>query len=134
MIHLSIKGTPEFPRYLITHQNGQFWSGTEWVPKEHQGHLYADANEALKTTHDLYRTVYQDAKFTEFFILPLTIEVHADTPLLPSQIRKWLRKALYVECNHQKYGNGPSDDSLILVRIDFSGLTHEAQNAQHTQS
>lgn len=123
MYYLKIKGTPAFPRYVIA-CNNSCWDGEKWIPGD-DGFLYADAGEAARKVQDFQREAFADSKHTDFYTIPLHIEVHSDTQLTPDDIASWLKKVIHIECSYGTHGNGPTEDSMVLVAANFNEVHHE---------
>lgn len=113
------RGTPAFPRYIIAESNGKVWTGKRWVSRGERPLLFASLDEAAKTCHVLLQKDYRDARQVERFVLALHVEVRSKNGISLDEIRRWLRKAMSVYVGSADLGNGPTNDSLVLVNLDW---------------
>ncbi len=119
-IFLAYKGKPGFPRYVITESGGKSWAGRRWATRRQRPLLFADINEAAKTAQLLLEADYQEATCVECFVVPICLKVRSRAGVSPDDLKRWLRKAVSVTVAVGNLGNGPTDDSLVLVHVDWA--------------
>jgi hypothetical protein len=126
-VFLEYRGTPTFPRYVIIESSGKVWTGKRWGTRPQRPLLFADADEAAKVAQILFQHEYRDATCVERFVVPIYIEVRSQSGIDPDDLKRWLRKALTVQIAYGTFSNGPTDDSLVLVNVDWSGFVRSEE-------
>lgn len=120
MLVLSLipKGQPEHPRFLISNQHRQFWTGDEWSHNEQSATLFANETEvAWACTEILTEHVKEKPAFR--FVAPVEIEIRSDDPPDLRSVQLWLMRAarLYVD-----YKQGGLSDGTAILSIDWTKL------------
>ena len=126
LLCLEPRGSEQFPRFAIRNQD-KFWDGEAWSDDE-KAALYADPIEAAMQCQELLVQCYNHAKHTKNFVIPLEVTVHTDSELEPHEIRAWLQKAITVNCSYLKNGNGPTDDTLVLVNVGWGRFKEQTND------
>ncbi len=114
------RGTPAFPRYIVTESSGRVWTGLRWGTRAQRPVLFADVEEAAKVAQVLLQSEYKDASYVERHVVPIYIEVRSKKGIAPDDVKRWLRQAMSVTVAYGDVGNGPTDDSLVLLHVDWS--------------
>ena len=56
------------------------------------------------------------------FLLTVVVQVHAPEHVSRADVEKYIKDALVVGVDHQKYGTGPTEDSLVDVVVPVISL------------
>ncbi len=121
LLRLNILGTPEFPRFSIVTDNGKTWDGANWIDDPKKALIFSDIIEASTKTYELLRQEYKEVDHKLYFTIPIDVEVLTNSILQDYEIRDWLQKSVIFQCSN-KHGNGPTDDTLILVSVRWCDL------------
>lgn len=125
--YLAVRGSPEYPRFLITEPHGQVCSGTIWSPEEIEGLLFNDAEEAAAEAQDLLREQCVNKPHKAEYLVPILFEVMANAPVSLEALVGWLRKALVFELNYADNGIGPQADSCVLIGLEWCKIKNRKE-------
>ncbi len=114
------KGTPDHPRYLISDDQGRWWSGIFWTTED-KAMMYLDLGSIGRAIRDIYLTEWRGTPCNQF-VVPCVIEMFGEQIEDMAQLQLWLSKASTVLIDHKQFGKGPIEDSLILPNIRWSEL------------
>jgi hypothetical protein len=116
-------GNPEFPRFVISNQYLQYWSGNDWTKQadESKASIYADSNSALEDMHKILLQIYKEKPVSRF-CAPFHIELFSDDAITLNQLKDWLFKVMKLIMDTPKHGNGPLKSSYGTCWIDLSEL------------
>lgn len=113
------KGHPDHPRYLISNDEGQFWSGALWG-EEKTAMLYSNLPTVNRIIRDIYMLELANKPYNRYEV-PLKIEVFGEQPQIYDLI-SWLVHSFQFVIDYKKYGKGPVEDSFVLPSITWSDL------------
>lgn len=116
-----LKGTPDHPRYLISDDQGRYWSGVFWVDTETDAQLFFDLGSVGRTIRDIYLTHWRGTPCNQY-IVPCIIEMFGEQNIDMAELKLWLAKAATVLIDHKQFGKGPIEDSLVLPRINWNEM------------
>jgi hypothetical protein len=116
-----LKGTPDYPRYLISDDQGRYWSGVFWASSEKEAKMYLDLGTVGRTIREIYLLEWKGTPCNQF-VVPCIIEMFGEQIGDMEQLRDWLTKAATIFIDHKQFGTGPIEDSLILPQIRWSDL------------
>ncbi len=118
-VFLENRGTIAFPRYVITESGRSLWTGRRWGARGQRPLLFADVEEAARAAQLLLLKEYEDAACIERYVVAIYVEVKSKAGIAPDDLKRWLRKAMSVTVANGNFGNGPTDDSLVLAHVDW---------------
>ena len=121
LFYLRQRGSTEHPRFLIADQAGKCFDGGGFGP-ESRGLLFADFSEAAFASQRLLAEAYGTKKHVTRYVAPIQITVHSDDPLDIEAVQLWASRVAQLILATPTHGNGPVEDSLGLVQIDWSEM------------
>jgi hypothetical protein len=113
-------GSDDFPRYVITDGQGQYWNGKHWGPKD-KAPIYASFIDAARDYQDLLRREFP-TKVPVILTAPLLIELRSGKSIPFEQVQEWLKKAVVVITDLATYGSGPAPETVVLVQVNWDAL------------
>lgn len=114
-------GTMQYPRWRIADQCLRYWTGTEWTENENQGTMYASVNEAAMDLQKLLLEHHGKQK-KQVFQAPVYLELYSDKEVSQAEVFNWLMRVARLIIDSPKHGNGPLQNTLGLVRIQWSEM------------
>lgn len=120
--YLALRGTDQFPRFVIAESGGTVWTGKGWSNDQSKAVLFAPSGEASRCSQDVMRKECGDLSCTEHVTATLNIEVHTKAGVDLNDLRNWLIRAAQFDLAYGTYGSGPTRDSDVLVNVDFFDL------------
>ena len=124
ILSLIPKGCPEHPRFLIANQLCEYWTGEIWSGEEDDAVLYADEITAGRVSTELLSEHTQDKPLFRV-TAPVDVEIRSDSPPDHRALQFWLMKAVRLFVDYRQCGNGPTDDGVVLLSIDWKQLEEE---------
>ena len=124
---ISIRGTPEYPRYLIENKDGEFWDGEKFVSDETDGLLYHHFSPASLVARQLMLES-TEATNTYSYVVPLQITVKANEEPDVRSVINWLYKAMTIDMDYDLCGRGPVEDSVGTTIIEWEQLKKVSMN------
>jgi len=127
ILSLIPKGSPEHPRFLIANQLCEYWTGAEWSHDEDHALLFVDeatagcARTALLAVYDHDKSVFR-------VTAPVEIEIRSNSAPDLRALQLWLMQAARLYVDYRQCGNGPTDDGVVLMSIDWKRLLRETQS------
>lgn len=111
------------PRYMISNQFLQYWTGSAWTAqgKSKEARVYPSVQEATKEMHELLLQHYGDLP-VKHFKAPVFVSLFCKEQVTTEQLRTWLHKVSRLLLDTPIHGNGPLDGSLAEVRIEWDLL------------
>ena len=107
-------------RYFILDQDSNYWTlADEWTKDRAKAGLFADPGEAAVKMHELM-IEQVPGKLTVYWA-PVTVEVKGTDEVILPVLRHWLERAVQMFLDARQ-GNGPSPDSMAMLRIDWDRL------------
>jgi hypothetical protein len=119
---LGLRGTDQFPRFIITENGGTVWTGEGWCKDQKKAVLFAHPGEASRASQDVMRKECEDLPSKEHVTATLNIEVHTKAGVDLDDLRNWLVRAAQFNLAYGTYGSGPTRDSVVLVNVDFFNM------------
>lgn len=113
-------GTQEFPRYRITNNKGQYWTGSEWTSDESEGLMYGESNDACIECQRLLVERHHLLPKTCFSAV-LDIEYYTKQEVDVDQLRDWLFHCVILYLKREPC----PQDGLVTCTIDWSKLKKE---------
>ena len=123
------KGTPAHPRYVLSDQRHQVWTGSGWSPDQNAGLLFVSERELGQVVRDIVLEQCSD-KPAFVFTAPVKIEVRSDEPPDLVELKLWLMRAARLYLNNYECGNGPVSESVVLLSIDWLNLTKTVEEKE----
>lgn len=113
-------GPPEHHRFVLRDNRrlvDHFYTGKGWSRRLQDAELYADPELANKTTQALILRHLRRHEPKRLFLLTVVVTVHAPEDVSRHEVETYLKDALVVSVDHEKYGTGPTPDSLVEVVV-----------------
>jgi hypothetical protein len=120
--YLSLRGTDEFPRFVITENGGYVWTGQGWSKDQKKAVLFAHPGEASRASQQVMRLESVDLPCKEGFSATVHIEVYSKAGIEPEELREWLVRAAQFNLAYGTYGSGPTKESLVLLNVHLYPL------------
>jgi len=120
--YLGIRGSQQFPRFVITEAAGTVWTGKTWSKSQKKALLFAHAGEASRVSQEVMRQQYADLHRVERFTVLINVEVRSKDGIDRDELREWLLRAVQCNLAYGTFGTGPTKDSLALLNISFYDL------------
>jgi hypothetical protein len=98
-------------RRLMDH----FYTGKGWSRRLSEAGLYADLDDVSKTVERLTRQHLRRHEPRRLFTMTVMVRVHADDSVSRSDVETYLKEALVVGVDHERYGTGPTPNWLVEV-------------------
>ncbi len=100
-------------RRLVDH----YYIGKGWSRRLRDARLYADPGLASKTAQALTLKHLRRHEPRRLYLMTIVVRVHAPEDVSRHNVERFLRDALVVGLDHEKYGTGPTPDSLVEVSV-----------------
>ena len=121
VLSIFVTGPPDHARYLVASPDLEFWTGNSWTDEESEARLYASVNDAALAIQEILLTDHGDKPLRQF-VAPVYVDVFSDSDLTPAEIRDWLSKTARLTVDAERHGNGPREETLGLLHIQWSQL------------
>lgn len=120
------KGTSQFPRYELSDQNGQAWTGYVWSGPGQRSLLYVDLDLASVDCAWLQRqeAILKSRRMSAS--VAIDIECFGDTEIDPHLLKEWLMAKLRLEIDFSS-GSGPTPDSIVLSEINWQAFQNQKE-------
>jgi len=92
-----------------------FWTGEVWSRRLSDARLYADPEDVAGTVKRLTRQHLRRHLPKRLYLMTTVVRVHADESVSRQDVERFLRDALVVGVDHERYGTGPTPNSLVEV-------------------
>lgn len=122
---IRLVGQPQHPRFVIRDARrlvDHFWTGKSWSRRLSDARLYANPDDVHRTVERLTRQHLRRHEPKQLYVLSLVVRVHAPEEVSRQDVEKYLRDALVVGVDHERYGTGPSPDSLVEIVVPVISL------------
>ena len=115
------RGVPEFERFVISDQYLRYWTGAEWSSKENEAQVFCNNNEALERVQKLLLLDIRPMPARRFQA-PIFLDLYSEHEISVRDLKVWLTKVAKLLMDTPRYGNGPLQGTLGLLRIDWDKL------------
>ena len=118
-------GQSEHGRLIVRDGCGlvdHLWTGSGWGRRLSNAPLYADPDHANKTALTLTLIHLWRHEPSRSYLLTVVVRVHATEDVSRHEVETYLKDALVVGVDHEKYGSGPTEDSLVEVVVPAISL------------
>jgi hypothetical protein len=116
-------GTKHHLRYAVTDTSGRFWTGSGWAIRQRDALLYAGHREAGEAARRILLRQFRRHTVYQQFALPLEMQVFANAEVNPDDLKHFAKKAVKLSALYADHGTGPTPDSLVLPRLNWSRVT-----------
>jgi len=99
-----------------------FWTGEGWSRRLRDARLYHDPDDVAMTVARLTHRHLRRHLPKRLYLMTTVVRVHADESVSRQDVERFLRDALVVGVDHERYGTGPTADSLIEVTVPLISL------------
>lgn len=116
---------PDHPRFVVRDARrlvDHFYTGRGWSRHLHEASLYHDPNTVARTIDRLTRQRLRRHEPKQLFTMTVVVRVHADESVSRQDVERYLRDALVVGVDHERYGTGPTQNSLVEVVVPVISL------------
>lgn len=123
VLSIHLRGTPEYPRWVISDQFLRYFEGDGWSAQrdERNAQIFASSNQACQVVRDLLVAEHQDLP-VRCFQAPVVVRIFADADISIHDLKAWLAKTARLLIDSPTHGNGPTEGSLGTVEIRWDGL------------
>ena len=109
---------PAHPRFVI--RDGRrlidhFYTGQGWSRRLQDARLYHDPDVVARTIASLTRRHLRRQEPKRLYLMTVVVRVHANENVSRQDVERYLRDALVVGVDHERYGTGPTPNSLVEV-------------------
>lgn len=125
---LATRGSPAFPRFVISEPSGLYWSGILWTPHQREALLFCDGEEATAECDDIRRQEHGAKTEQVDYVVPVVIEAMSEQPLNPEELVVWIQQALVFQMDYGNHGNGPTPDSCVLLTIHWDRIKRKEES------
>ncbi len=118
LFKIRLVGPPEHPRFVIRDHRrlaDHFYTGRGWSRRLSEARLYANPDVVARTVKRLTLRHLRRHEPRRFYLLTLIVRVHADESVSRADVERYLRDALVVGVDHERYDTGPTPNSLVEV-------------------
>ena len=112
--------SPDHPRYIVRDARrlvDHFYTGRGWSRRLQDARLYHDPELAGETVKRLTVRHLRRHEPRRLYLMTIVVRVHAPENVSRHSVERFLRDALVVGLDHEKYGTGPTPDSLVEVSV-----------------
>ncbi len=120
--------SPDHPRFVIRDARRVaelFWTGKRWSRKLRDARLYYDPDDVAETVERLTRQHLRRHQAKRLFKMTVIVRVHADESVSRADLENYLRKALVLRIDKERFGTGPTPDSLVEVVVPAISLEED---------
>jgi hypothetical protein len=121
ILSLIPKGTPENPRFLISDNNLQVFTGSGWSLNEDDGLLFIHGNDLADACNQILFESVKDKNLYRFKT-EIEVSVYNDTQPNLNDLKQWLIRAARLYVDYHDIG---LKDGTLLVSIDWSKMEGE---------
>ena len=121
ILSIFVTGPPDHPRFIIADPDSKFWTGDDWTDTESEARLYANINDAGRAIQEILLSELGDKPLRRF-AAPVYFNLYADADLTLDVISDWLVRAARLTIDPERHGNGPVEETLGLLQIDWNKL------------
>lgn len=117
--------SPDHPRFVVRDARklvDHFWTGEGWSRRLRDARLYHDPDDVATTVARLTRKHLRRHQPNRLFTMTVVVRVHADESVSRQDVERYLRDALVVGVDHERYGTGPTPNSLVEVVVPVISL------------
>jgi len=119
---LGLRGNKRFPRFVITEEGGEVWTGEGWSKDQRKAILFACPGVASRESQAVMRRQFADMGCVETFTVPIHVEVRSKDGIDQEELREWLVRAADFRVAYGTFGTGPTEESLVLCNASFFEL------------
>lgn len=127
---LGLRGNKRFPRFIITEEGGEVWTGEGWSKDQGKAILFACPGVASRASQKVMRQQFSDLGCVERFNVPIHVEVRSQQGIDPEELREWLVRAADFRVAYGTFGTGPTEESLVLCNASFFELRAAEREAE----
>lgn len=117
--------SPDHPRFVIRDNRrlvDYFYTGRGWSRRLRDARLYYDPDEVARAIDRLTRRHLRRHHSKRLYLITAVVRVHADGSVSRADVERYLRDALVVGVDHERYGTGPTPASLVEVIVPVINL------------
>ncbi len=118
------KGHPNHLRFILSNQLKQIWTGEDWCYDESKALLFSDENKLGEVCEQLLKESAHD-KPVYRFTAPVEIEIRSGSVPCILDLQFWLMNAARLYVDYLQCGNGPTEDGVVLISIDWTKMLEE---------
>ncbi len=122
---IRLLGPPEHPRFVIRDNRclvPHFWTGRGWSRLLSKARLYHAPDDVGKLVERLIQSHLRRHEAKQLYMMTILVRVHADESVSRQDVERYLRDALVVGVDHERFGTGPTPDSLVEVVVPVISL------------
>jgi hypothetical protein len=115
----------DYPRYVVRDARrvvDHFWTGKGWSRRRLDSRLYHDPDEVAATVKRLTLRHLRRHELKGLYLMRVVVRVHATEDVSRHEIERYLRAALVVGVDHDRFGTGPNEGSLVEVIVPSISL------------
>jgi hypothetical protein len=123
VLSIHLRGTPDFPRWVISDQFLRYFEGDNWSAQhdERKAQIFASSSHACHVVRDILVAEHQELP-VRCFRAPVVIHLFSDAEISIHALKEWLSKTARLLIDNPTHGNGPVEGSLGTVEIRWDGL------------
>ena len=121
--YLGLRGTDEFPRFIITENGGTVWTGQGWSKDQSKAVLYRSPRRGVTGLARRDAPGVRGLALQGDFTATVHIEVYSKAGIDAEELREWLVRAAQFSLAYGTYGSGPTKESLVLLNVNLYPLT-----------
>lgn len=127
-MRLDIKefGNPNYKRYYIKSEHGDFWTGSGWSKERGDAMIYASYVD-LRADYKAIEDGMMKNQPVRVFEATITVHVYGTAKYDPDALKDYLFNAGAFYINEEKHGPGPEGVAKTQVIIDWNTLKEIAR-------